>query len=343
MKSLVDEACSSGARRKQACDLLGVSVRTLQRWEVGSSIKPDGRPGAMRPTPQNKLSNAERKAIIRVCNQTENANLSPAQIVPRLADDGIFIASESSFYRVLKDEGQLTHRARSKAPRKAVTPTTHIATGPNQLWSWDISYCPTYVRGQFYYLYMVIDIYSRKIVGWEVHDRESGELAATLIQRAVLKEQCFHKPLVLHSDNGAPMKSVVLKQKLYDLNITPSHSRPRVSNDNPYSEALFRTLKYCPQWPRNGFSDLEESRSWVTEFVRWYNNEQRHSRIKFVTPAQRHHGEDVEILERRKKIYADAQTKTPERWSGKSRNWDPIDAVALNPEKLTNIEPRKAS
>lgn len=323
--------------------MLGISIRTLQRWEVGSSIKPDGRPGATRPKPKNTLSDTEREAIIEVCNQPQYASLSPVQIVPRLADGGIFIASESSFYRVLKDEGQLTHRGRSQAPRKVAMPTTHIATGPNQLWSWDISYCPTHVRGQFFYLYMVIDIYSRKVVGWEVHDRECGELAAALIQRTVLKEQCFHKPLVLHSDNGAPMKSVTLQQKLYDLNITPSHSRPRVSNDNPYSESLFRTLKYCPQWPRNGFSSLEESRSWVTEFVRWYNNEHRHSRIKFVTPAQRHRGEDAEILDRRNRVYAEAKSKNPERWSGQTRNWDPINSVALNPEKLENLEVKEAS
>nr|WP_240946455.1 IS3 family transposase [Pseudomaricurvus alkylphenolicus] len=343
VKRWVDEACDAGARRKRACDLLGISIRTLQRWEVGCSVRPDGRPGAKREEPRNKLTPEERAAIIEVCNQTEYASLSPVQIVPKLADQGVFIASESCFYRVLREEGQLTHRGRSRAPRKVTMPTTHLATGPNQVWSWDITYVPTHVRGQFFYLYMIIDIYSRKIVGWEVHTEESGELAAALIQRTVFKEQCFHKPLVLHADNGAPMKSITLRQKLYELNITPSHSRPMVSNDNPYSESLFRTLKYCPQWPRNGFADVDDSRAWVTDFVSGYNNEHRHSRIKYVTPAQRHRGEDSEILARRNRVYAAAKSKTPERWSGETRNWEPISTVALNPEKLENLEPQKAS
>jgi len=343
VKAWVDEACEAGARRKQACELLGLSIRTLQRWVEGDSVKPDGRPEAVRPPPKNKLSETEREAIIEVCNQAEYASLSPVQIVPRLADKGIFIASEASFYRVLKQEEQLTHRGRSRAPRNVAMPTTHSATGPNQVWTWDITYCASHVRGQFYYLYMIVDIYSRKIVGWEVHNEESGELAAALIQRTVFREQCFHKPLVLHADNGAPMRSVTLQQKLYDLNITPSHSRPRVSNDNPFSESLFRTLKYCPQWPSNGFATLENARTWVSEFVAWYNNEHRHSRIKFVTPAQRHRGEDTEILERRAQLYALAKAKAPERWSGEIRNWEPVGEVTLNPEKSQSEEMKKAS
>ncbi len=170
-------------------------------------------------------------------------------------------------------------------------------------------------------------------VGWEVHDSETGERAAELMQRTVMTEQCFRKPLVLHSDNGSPMKSYTLQSKLADLGITPSHSRPRVSNDNAYSESLFRTLKYCPQWPSQGFASLDKARDWVKDFVSWYNHEHRHSRIKFVTPAQRHRGEDKGILEKRTTVYELARSRMPERGSGNTRNWSPAGAVALNPEK----------
>lgn len=343
VKAWIDEASQAGARRKQSCELLGVSIRTLQRWVEGGTVKPDGRPGAVRPAPKNKLSEEERQAILAVCNQPKYASLAPVQIVPALADKGVFIASESSFYRVLNSEGQLKHRGRSRAPHKVKRPTTHHATEPNKVWSWDVTYCASRVRGQFYYLYMIMDIYSRKIVGWEVHVEESGELAAELMQRTVFREQCFRQPLVLHSDNGAPMRSVTLKQKLYDLNITPSHSRPRVSNDNPFSESLFRTLKYCPQWPSSGFTNIDDARVWVREFVNWYNNKHLHSRIKFVTPAQRHRGEDRAILEQRSEVYKTAKAKSPERWSGNVRDWQPIGTVTLNPEKEDVVEIKMAS
>ena len=333
MVEWITEAVEAGARKEQASEELGVSIRTIQRWVEGDKVKEDQRPVIARPEPSNKLTDTERSDILAVCNQPEYASVPPSQIVPRLADKGQYLASESSFYRILKAAGQLNHRGRSKDAKPSKLPTTHIATGANQVWSWDISYLPANVRGMFYYLYLIEDIYSRKIVGWEVHGSETGELAAELMQRAVIAEQCFRKPLVLHSDNGSPMKSYTLQSKLVDLGITPSHSRPRVSNDNAFSESLFRTLKYCPQWPSQGFASLEIARDWVKDFVHWYNNEHRHSRIKFVTPAQRHRGEDKSILEKRDNIYRLAKSKFPERWSGNTRDWNPIGSVALNPEK----------
>ena len=180
---------------------------------------------------------------------------------------------------------------------------------------------------------MIIDIFSRYGVAWEVCEAESGEEASKLMSRAVLSENCLHKPLVLHSDNGAPMKSLTLKSKLEDLGIIASFSRPRASNDNPYSEAMFRTLKYCPQWPKQGFDSLENARLWVNEFMQWYNYEHCHSKIKFVSPSQRHNGHDVDILEGRKGVYEAAYLRRPERWSGSIKNWTRPGNVALNPEK----------
>ena len=295
---------------------------------------------AKRPAPPNKLTEHEQHRILAVCNDPEYARLPPSQIVPRLADKGEYIASESSFYRVLKAHDQLHHRGRAKKRSQTKKPTTHIARKPNQVWCWDISYIPSRVRGQFWYLYLILDVYSRKIVAWEVHEQESGQLATELIERAVIAESCIKSPLVLHADNGAPMTSTTFQAKLLELGITPSHSRPRVSNDNPFSESLFKTVKYCPQWPSQGFETLEDARQWMLEFVRFYNHEHRHSAIRFVTPCQRHNGEDKALLAARNTVYQKAKEARPERWTGKTRNWEPVLEVALNPERLPVSENR---
>jgi hypothetical protein len=185
----------------------------------------------------------------------------------------------------------------------------------------------------FFYLYLIIDIYSRKIVGWEVCERETAELAAQVLRRAVWAEGCVMSPLVLHADNGSPMKGATMKAAMERLGVVPSFSRPRVSNDNPFSEALFRTCKYVPTWPTNGFATIEAARSWVGAFARWYNTEHRHSAIRFVTPDQRHRGEDQALLASRHDVYERARAERPGRWSGKTRNWSPIGPVWLNPER----------
>ena len=338
----IDEAVEAGARKQPASEEAGISMRTYQRWMQDGNISEDRRSKAERPEPANKLTARERAQILEACNQPEYESLPPSQIVPRLADTGIYIASESSFYRILKEADQMHHRGKAKAKQKRRPPTTHIAKAANEVWSWDISYLPSRVRGQFFYLYLIMDIFSRKIVGWEVHGHEGGKEAAALMQRTVMAEHCFCKPLVLHSDNGSPMKSQTMQTKLYDLGVIPSHSRPRVSNDNPYSESLFRTLKYCPQWPSRGFESILAAREWVRKFTCWYNEEHRHSRIRFVTPAQRHQGKDSDILAKREQVYAQAKEVHPTRWSGQIRNWTPIGSVALNPEQ-DEIEAQQAA
>lgn len=293
----------------------------------------------MKSLPSHMLSEKEKQAIVDCCVSEEFANLPPSQIVPILADRGQYIASESSFYRVLRAKQLLKHRGRSRKRKKTKLPTTHIAKKANEVWSWDISYLPGQIKGQYYYLYLIEDIYSRKGVGYEVHECEQGELAAGLVQKTVVKEKCFKAPLVLHSDNGAPMKSQTMLAKLHELGITPSRSRPRVSNDNPFSESLFRTLKYCPEWPSGGFKSIEEAREWVNKFMDFYNNKHRHSQIRFVTPAQRHAGEDADLLKKRDIVYAKAKARNPKRWSGSTRNWQPIGPVMLNPgRELSNMK-----
>lgn len=328
-----DEAVQAGSRKAPACAQMGLTLRTVQRWREDAELQSDARTTVSK-LPSNKLTESERAAILAVCNSAPYASLPPSQIVPRLADEQVYLASESTFYRILRGAAQGHRRGRAQACRKIPTPTSHCASGPNQVWSWDITYLPSRVCGRFWYLYLFEDIFSRKAVGGEVYEEESGQHAANLLQHCVRMACVDNNPLVLHSDNGSPMKSSTMLAKMYELGVTSSRGRPRVSNDNPYSESLFRTLKYCPQWPTAGFATLQSARDWVGLFIEWYNNEHRHSRIRFVTPAQRHCGHDKAILAARHAVYETAKANRPERWSGATRNWQPMGEVMLNPEKI---------
>ncbi|WP_374729924.1 IS3 family transposase [Caballeronia temeraria] len=332
--SLIREATEAGCRLEKACNELGVSVRTFQRWvRDGDAVCADGRTTTVRPQPPHKLSEAERQQILEVANSAEFASLPPSQIVPRLADRGVYLASESSFYRVLRSASQQHHRGRARKPSARVV-TSHCATGPNQVWSWDITWMPAAVKGQYYYWYMMLDVFSRKIVGHEVHDAESAELAALLMRRASLAEGLAGRRLVLHSDNGSPMKGATMLATLENLGVMASFSRPRVSNDNPFAESLFRTCKYRPDYPRRPFGSIDEARAWTQQFVRWYNHEHKHSGLKFVTPAQRHNGVAATVLAQREAVYAEARQRNPRRWSRSTRNWELKDEVWLNPERM---------
>lgn len=333
MISSIDKACASGARLDRACKIAGISSRTVQRYRLGGEIKSDGRKAAaLHRTPANKLTEKERSEIIRVANSPQFANKAPSQIVPELADQGVYLASESSFYRTLRAEKQLAHRGRAKAPSHR-KPDELVATGPDQLWSWDITYLPTTVKGLFFYLYLIMDIYSRKIVGWEIFSEESAEHAATTFQKAYLRQAVAGKPLILHSDNGSPMKGATMLGTLQKLGVMPSFSRPSVSNDNAYSESLFKTLKYNSGFPDKPFDTLTEARQWVAGFEHWYNEEHHHSAIQFVTPGQRHRGEDILILKKREGLYNAAKARHPERWVKKCRDWSHVVSATLNPKK----------
>ncbi|WP_292436278.1 IS3 family transposase [Methylobacter sp.] len=284
------------------------------------------------------MTDEERDTLLAVANSEEFKNRTPHQIVPMLAERGDYIASESSFYRVLRVADQLKHRHAGRAANPRSKPKALTADGPNQVYSWDITYLATRVKGQFIYLYLFMDIFSRKIVGWQVYAEESSRQAAAVMLDICLREGITPGQLVLHSDNGSPMKGATLLSTLQKLGVAPSRSRPGVSNDNPYSEALFKTLKYAPQsGASQPFADLTAARTWVATFVHWYNHEHRHSGIQFVTPAQRHVGIDRAILIQREAVYKAAKTKNPTRWSQDTRNWDWQAVVCLNPDKPNGI------
>ena len=329
-------AHEAGARLRLACETVGIDVRTLQRWKAQEGlIKGDGRPCAIRPSPEHALSPAERAQLLRVANEPRFADVPPARIVPMLADEGVYLASESTLGRVLREHGQSSHRGRAKAPRATRPPTTHIATAPRQVWCWDMTYLPALVLGRWFHLYLILDLYSRKIVGWEVHDTDDANHAAHLVRRTALSEgivTLVDKP-VLHGDNGSTLKATTVLAMLNWLGIKPSYSRPRVSDDNPYAESLFRTAKYRPEFPASGFESLEAARAWAADFVRWYNIDHRHSGIRYVSPDQRHTGADHAILQARHTLYLEARQRHPARWSRNTRDWSTIHAVTLNPER----------
>ncbi len=207
--------------------------------------------------------------MLEVANEARFADLPPARIVPMLADEGVYLASESTFHRLLREAGQTAHRGRAKAPAASRPPTTHIATAPRQVWCWDMTYLPANVAGRWFHLYLILDLYSRKIVGWEVHETDAAEHAAHLVRRTALAEgiaALADKP-VLHGDNGATLKATTVLAMLHWLGIKPSYSRPRVSDDNAYAEALSARPSTGLSFRQAGFADLEAARSWASGFV----------------------------------------------------------------------------
>jgi putative transposase len=335
----IASACAAGARLAPACALAGIDARTFQRWQGRAGdglVQADRRPEAVRPRPAHALGEAERARIVELANEPRFADVPPARIVPALADEGVYVASEASFHRVLRAHGQMQRRGRARPPRSAGPPSTHVAIAPGQVWCWEVTFLPAArVHGRWFYLFLILDLYSRKIVGHEVHEADQAEHAAHLARRTALAEG-LHARLVrpvLHGDNGASLKGTTVLAVLAWLGIRPSHSRPRGSDDNAYAEALFRTAKCRPEFPSAGFADLDAARDWAAAFVHWYNHEHHHSGIRCVTPAQRHAGQDGPLLAARHALCQRARERNPRRWSGRTRDWTPIGAVTLNPER----------
>jgi putative transposase len=329
--SFVQEAIDNGVQQNNACNTINLKERTYQRWS--KSPRGDLRPITPK-TNAKKITEAEEQNILDVCNDSEFCGDSPNTIVPRLADKGVYIASESMFYRVLKAHNLLKHRANSKPPQTRKKPPQLFATGPGQVWSWDITYLKRDIHGVFYYLYLFMDVWSRFIVGWTIEECESGDIAADTLEKLCTSHDI--EEVWLHSDNGSPMKCGTMLARMEKLGVLASFSRPAVSNDNPFSESLFKTLKYRPGYP-GVFKTINDANLWVEGFVHWYNKEHLHSGIKYVTPFQRHTGVDIEVLKRRQETYEQAYLANPARWPGKRKNFDHERVVVLNGKYTKNI------
>ncbi|MBN2900016.1 MAG: IS3 family transposase [Clostridia bacterium] len=328
--ALIDKAVLAGAKRFKACEILGITIRTYHRWI--SNPSGDRRKGADKHIPR-KLTDDESKEILHICCNEKYKDMTPYCIYySLLEEDSRYIASIRSFYRVLRANNKLHHRGNSKPSTSKNRPPEVIATGPNQVWCWDITWLATEIKGVYLYAYKIIDIWDKELVGWEIHDREDEKLARDLFHSLQFKYNL--KGIHLHSDNGHPMKGMSLLSFLYSMKISVSRSRPRVSNDNPFIESYFKTMKYSVCYP-GYFKDINHARSWMADFVDWYNTKHRHSGLNFVTPQQMRSGEYKRIFKKRNQILKAAYEKHPERWSQPPKQWNGQHKVYLNPSLET--------
>jgi transposase InsO family protein len=293
---------------QRSCWLTGINRATLYRRRKPKEAVPE----TFRATPPNALSHEECRELVEVLNSREFADKSPRQVWAALLDQGTYLGSVSTMYRVLRAEGQVRER-RAQARHDAKKKPQLIARKPNEVWSWDITKLRSPVRGQFYDLYVMIDIFSRCVVHWEIHVRESGELAKAFIENAIRANGGI-APDTIHSDRGTSMTSISVTELLSDLGIIKSHSRPKVSNDNPYSEAAFKTLKYCPVFPEE-FGSFADARSFCRRFFDYYNHEHYHSGIGLHTPFSVHIGTAQAIQDKRAATIEQFRAANPQRFT----------------------------
>ena len=293
---------------KRACELIGANRSTIQRRRLPPVLGPP----APRPEPPNKLTEAERQHVLSVLRSEEFCDLAPAQVWARLLDDGIYLCSIRTMYRLLAAAGENRERRRQRTHPARKRPEL-IARAPNQVWSWDITKLAGPERGVYYELFVIIDIFSRYVVAWTVANAETGELAEAFIEAALDHQSIGRDQLTLHADRGSSMTSKPVAQLLVDLGVARSHSRPSTSNDNPYSEAQFKTLKYCPAFPAR-FGSIADARIFCERFFDHYNHVHRHSGIGLHTPASVHYGTATEIREQRAATLDAAYTANPARF-----------------------------
>jgi putative transposase len=302
--------------RKAACSAVGLPRASYYRAHpVGEQPEPDPEPGRREPRRQAQpraLTEQERAAVLGVLHSERFADAAPATVYATLLDEGTYLASESTMYRLLRARGETGDRRRHATHPAKVKPEL-VASAPNQVWSWDITKLHGPAKWTYFYLYVILDIFSRYPVGWMVASRESAILAERLIGEAVRKQQISRDQLTLHADRGSSMASKPVAFLLADLGVTKSHSRPRCSNDNPFSEAQFKTLKYRPDFPER-FGSIEDARVFCDRFFRWYAHQHRHSGIGLHTPADVHHGHAHAVREARGRVLDAAHDAHPERF-----------------------------
>lgn len=306
------------------------------------SLKPKGQaPSKPRPKPPRTLSEVERQAALTELHSKRFVDVAPAQIVATLLDEGVYHCSTRTMYRILESENEVRERRNQLSHPQYKKPEL-LATAPNQVWSWDITKLKGPVKWTYFYLYVILDIFSRYVVGWMVAGRESAELAKRLIAETCQRQSIERNQLTLHSDRGSPMKAKCTAQLLADLGITKSHSRPYVSDDNPFSEAQFKTLKYRPNFPGR-FGCQQDVRAFCANFFNWYNTKHRHSGIAMMTPYTVHHGLAEYLLEKRHEAMETAYFKHPERFvKGSPKRQKLPEAVWINPPEKEIIAEGKS-
>ena len=299
---------SKDVGKKAACDALAISRATFYRHLKGKKVTIK----SQRPLPPLALNDEEKQAVIDVVHEKRFWDLSPYQIYATLLDEGKYLGSIRTIYRILSQQGEVKER-RKQVNRPHYQKPELLATDPNQVWSWDITKLKGPAKWTYFHLYVIIDIFSRYVVGWMVAHRESSELAKRLIKETYEKQGIPKGQLTIHADRGSSMKSKNVAFLLTDLGVTKTHNRPYVSNDNPYSESQFKTLKYCPGFPER-FGSIQDARGFCQQFFAWYNLEHKHSGIGLLTPEQVHYGQAQEILEHRTKVLEKAFKEHPNRF-----------------------------
>lgn len=313
-----------------ACRSLGVSRATFYRRQ-----SPAVQPPKPRQKPARSLTESENEKILQVLHEPRFVDKAPAEVFATLLDEGVYLCSIRTMYRVLKAANEVRER-RDQLRHPTYHKPELLATGPNQVWSWDITKLRGPGKWQYYSLYVIMDIYSRYVVGWLLAERESATLAERLIANAVRKHRIEPGQLTIHADRGTAMTSKPVAFLLADLGVTKTHSRPHTSNDNPYSEAQFKTMKYRPEYP-DRFGSFEDGKSFCRSFFRWYNREHYHTGIALLTPEMMHFGRAQEVIKERATVLERAYQAHPERFVNKPPTPPQMPSAAwINPPARLN-------
>jgi putative transposase len=305
----------SDVGKSAACDALLIPRATFYRHQSQKNRAKD--PISKRPPPPLALKPEERQAVVDILHSERFLDDTPYEVYATLLDEGSYHCSIRTMYRILALEHGCVKERRKHVSRPNYVKPELLATEQNQVWSWDITKLKGPVKWTYFYLYVIMDIYSRYVVGWMIAHREQAALAKRLIEDSCDKQAIKADQLIIHSDRGPSMTSKVVAHLLADLGVTKTHNRPYVSNDNPYSEAQFKTLKYCPDFP-DRFGSIQDARSFCQDFFNWYNKEHHHSRVALMTPEQVHYGMAERIYQNRATVLSAAYDKNPVRFKGKA-------------------------